>query len=207
MARRISAFGFGADMPNGRVSHCFPLNRNKDDPEVVGVEGLLDAYRSAAKKLDYSGPTYFTDSIRRAIKISKEEEGELGSSYSILMIITDGDIDDMDSTIKAIIDASNEAPLSIIIIGVGGCDFKRMEALDGDDGTLKSGKRVFQISRDIVQFVPFNKYSEDPELLAREVLAEIPSQLISYMLERNACPRPCPYPLFTTAPPMVVPQP
>ena len=146
-----------------------------------------------------------TESIRRAIAISKaDEEGYPGTSYSILMIITDGTIDDMDDTIKAIIDASNNAPLSIVIIGVGDCKFKNMEELDGDDGTLKS-KDGSVASRDIVQFVPFNKYADNPEMLAREVLAEIPSQLLAYMNEHSACPRPCP--LFTPAPPMMAPHP
>jgi hypothetical protein len=38
-------------------------------------------------------------------------------------------------------------PVSIIIIGVGECDFKEMEILDGDEGLFDRGVKV---PRDIV---------------------------------------------------------
>lgn len=72
--------------------------------------------------------------------------------YSILLIITDGDIGDLDRTKREIIEAS-ATPLSIIIIGVGNQDqcFESMKELDSDDKLLEfDGKKA---SRDIVQFV------------------------------------------------------
>merc|ERR1712013_16402 len=48
-------------------------------------------------------------------------------------------------------------PLSIIIVGVGEADFSKMDELDGDDGALRNSKGV-KAERDIVQFVPMNKY-------------------------------------------------
>ena len=36
------------------------------------------------------------------------------------------------------------------------------------------------MERDIVQFVPFEEFKSDPYLLAKETLAEVPSQLLSY---------------------------
>uniref|UniRef100_A0A8L0DPA8 Copine I n=1 Tax=Oncorhynchus mykiss TaxID=8022 RepID=A0A8L0DPA8_ONCMY len=82
-------------------------------------------------------------------------------------------------TRDAIVKASR-LPMSIIIIGVGEANFKAMELLDGDEGILKSlsGKPV---ARDIVQFVPFRQFANDPkEALAQSVLAEVPNQLMSY---------------------------
>ena len=37
------------------------------------------------------------------------------------------------------------------------------------------------MQRDIVQFVPFRQFRGHPERLARETLAEVPGQLLSYM--------------------------
>lgn len=59
--------------------------------------------------------------------------------------------------------------------------------------------------RDIVQFVPFSKYTSNSSLsarhlLAREVLAEIPAQFVSYMKSRNVVPKP-PKTNETTLPP------
>lgn len=76
--------------------------------------------------------------------------------YYVLLIITDGEITDLDQTRQAIVNAS-KLPMSVIIIGVGSAEFKAMEFLDGDDGVLKSlaGEPV---ARDIVQFVPFRQF-------------------------------------------------
>lgn len=53
------------------------------------------------------------------------------------MIITDGEIHDMEETKKCIVESSH-LPLSIIIVGVGSADFTNMEILDGDDGLWDS---------------------------------------------------------------------
>jgi len=85
-------------------------------------------------------------------------------------------------------------PMSIIIVGIGSADFSAMEVLDADTVALKSGG--VHAARDIVQFVPFNKFASerDPHMarvrLARKVLAEIPTQFTGYMKANNIVPRP-----------------
>ncbi len=67
---------------------------------------------------------------------------------------------------------------AVIIIGVGGADFKNMELLDADTQPLRS-RRGEGAKRDIVQFVPFREFSRrGPEALAAEVLVEIPPQIV-----------------------------
>jgi len=104
------------------------------------------------------GPTNFAPIIR---KISNTARVGLPPKYSnaplaryyILTIITDGEISDMESTKSAIIEAS-DAPLSIIIVGVGKSSFASMIELDGDENRLcVNGKYA---ERDIVQFVPLS---------------------------------------------------
>lgn len=85
-------------------------------------------------------------------------------------------------------------PISIIIVGIGNADFGAMEILDADTVALTAGG--VRAARDIVQFVPFNKFATmgDPRMarirLAREVLAEIPTQFIGYMKTNNITPKP-----------------
>lgn len=43
---------------------------------------------------------------------------------------------------------------------------------------------------DIVQFVPFNEFKNNPTMLAKETLNELPGQLISYMRKRGIAPMP-----------------
>jgi hypothetical protein len=95
------------------------------------------------------------------------------------MIVTDGAITDMGATKDAIVAASH-LPISIIIVGVGGADFSKMDELDGDGGSL-CNTRGERAVRDVVQFVPFRAHQHNPQSLAREVLAEIPTQVCSYM--------------------------
>jgi len=97
-------------------------------------------------------------------------------------------------TKRAIVNAS-ALPLSIIIVGVGNADFQAMDDLDSDDGLMiVDGKRA---ARDIVQFVPLNKFlNKDGNFihsmiaLAKEVLYEVPDQLTSYMKIKGFKPTP-----------------
>ncbi|XP_049718190.1 copine-9 isoform X2 [Elephas maximus indicus] len=187
------AYGFGAKLPpEGRISHQFPLNNNDEDPNCAGIEGVLESYFQSLRTVQLYGPTYFAPVInqvaRAAAKISD------GSQYYVLLIITDGVISDMTQTKEAIVSASS-LPMSIIIVGVGPAMFEAMEELDGDDVRVSSRGRYAE--RDIVQFVPFRDYVDrsgnqvlSMARLAKDVLAEIPEQLLSYMRTRDIQPRP-----------------
>lgn len=84
----------------------------------------------------------------------------------------------------AIVHASDK-PLSIIIVRVGNANFWAIDILDADEVSLKSGSEEV-MKRDIVQFVPFNKFkNRSNERLENEVLAEvlwIISQIIRFLI-------------------------
>jgi hypothetical protein len=107
--------------------------------------------------------------------------------YNILLILTDGEIHDMEETKQLIVDAS-DLPLSIIIIGVGSEKFEMMNELDSDGSALtdSNGRAA---KRDIVQFVKFNDYQgQGAHVLAEKVLQEVPDQLVSYMMSKGIQP-------------------
>ncbi|XP_069740604.1 copine-1-like isoform X2 [Narcine bancroftii] len=183
------AFGFGAQIPpSWQVSHEFPLNFNSDNPYCQGVQGIVDAYRNALVNVRLYGPTNFSPIITHVSYFAASAaQQQVAGQYYILLIITDGEITDLDQTRNAIVEAS-KLPMSLIIVGVGSADFKAMDFLDGDEGVLKSvaGEPV---ARDIVQFVPFRQFQNAPkEALAQTVLAEVPKQLVSYYKMRNLAP-------------------
>ena len=62
--------------------------------------------------------------------------------------MTDGAIMDMPETKKALVGLSKLA-CSVIIIGVGTCNFENMNELDGDGGRLKADNGQ-ECARDIV---------------------------------------------------------
>ncbi|XP_060071852.1 copine-8-like [Ylistrum balloti] len=188
------ALGFGARMSDGSVHHEFALNFNPSNPFCQGVQGILQAYYNSLKNVQLYGPTNFAPVINHVARFAAAVQD--GSNYFVLLIITDGVITDMPQTMQAIVNASG-LPMSIIIVGVGEADFEAMDTLDGDEVRLSyNGK---QAVRDIVQFVPFRDFlrganSSNMQMcqaaLAKEVLAEIPDQFLSYMKAHNFKPRP-----------------
>ena len=94
------------------------------------------------------------------------------------MILTDGQINDVQDTIDHLVEASF-LPLSVIIIGIGGGDFSSMEVLDADINPLRNSSGVSAV-RDLVQFVEFRKFQYNRIILAEHVLEEIPGQVETY---------------------------
>ncbi|KAI4875977.1 hypothetical protein NFI96_025372 [Prochilodus magdalenae] len=187
------AYGFGAKLPpDGKISHVFPLNGNSEDPNCVGIDGVLEAYFQSLRTVQLYGPTNFAPVINQVARSAQDVTD--GSQYFVLLMITDGVISDMVQTKEAVVSAS-ALPMSIIIVGVGPAEFDAMEELDGDDVRVSSRGRFAE--RDIVQFVPFRDYIDrsgnqvlSMARLAKDVLAEIPDQLLSFMKSKGIDPRP-----------------
>ena len=178
-------FGFGAiiNSNSNEVNMCFNINF-KNDPNIYTINNILIEYQNCLQKITFSGPTYFTPIIKRVIEIIKENNNVM--EYQILMILTDGVINDMQETIDALVEGSF-LPLSVIIIGIGDADFSNMDILDGDDVPLISSKGVKRM-RDLVQFVPFKKFENNSDKLSAEVLEEIPRQIEEYYSMNNLYP-------------------
>uniref|UniRef100_A0A8C9YUI4 Copine Vb n=1 Tax=Sander lucioperca TaxID=283035 RepID=A0A8C9YUI4_SANLU len=195
--KMFPALGFGAKLPpDGRVSHEFPLNGNLENPYCNGIEGILEAYHQSLKTVQLYGPTNFAPVVNHVARYSAAVQD--GSQYFVLLIITDGVISDMAQTKEAIVNGA-KLPMSIIIVGVGQAEFDAMVELDGDDIRISSRGKLAE--RDIVQFVPFRDYMDrtgnhvlSMARLAKDVLAEIPDQFISYMKSRGIKPNPAPPP-------------
>ena len=76
-------------------------------------------------------------------------------------------------------------PLSIVIVGVGSDDFESMDILDADEEPLYSMKYKKNMASDIVQFVPYRDFRNNPAQLARETLDEIPRQMLDFFRRNN----------------------
>ncbi|XP_004553977.1 copine-8 [Maylandia zebra] len=195
--KMFPALGFGAKLPpDGRVSHEFALNGNPQNPYCAGIDGVMEAYYQTLKSVQLYGPTNFSPVINHVARYAASVKD--GSQYFVLLIITDGVISDMAQTKESIVNASC-LPMSIIIVGVGPAEFDAMVELDGDEVRISSRGRYAE--RDIVQFVPFRDYIDrtgnhilSMARLAKDVLAEIPDQFLSYMRTRGIKPSPAPPP-------------
>lgn len=74
-------------------------------------------------------------------------------------------------------------------MGVGDADFSSMDVLDADDTPLYSKRFKKYMSSDIVQFVPFSEFKNDPRQLAKETLEEVPRQFLDFMNRNNILPK------------------
>uniref|UniRef100_A0ACD5YZ81 Uncharacterized protein n=1 Tax=Avena sativa TaxID=4498 RepID=A0ACD5YZ81_AVESA len=152
-AKRFPSWGYGARPIDGPVSHCFNLNGSTYHPEVEGIQGIMSAYISALHNVSLAGPTLFGPLISTATATASQSLTTNQQKYFILLIVTDGVVTDFQETIDAIIKAS-DFPLSIVVVGVGGADFKEMEFLDPNKGGRLESSTGRVASRDVIQFAP-----------------------------------------------------
>ena len=188
-------FGFGFVFKNpeqnnnlGKYNRFnYPINGNINDPNIHLIDNLLIEYRKFITQIRLSGPTHFAPMIR---DLNNEVQSNLRNGmtmgYNILLILTDGQIDDLQDTIDELVEASF-LPISVIIVGIGNGDFGSMDVLDADENPLYD-RRGRKADRDLVQFVPFNRYKNDPPKLAEQVLEEVPRQVVEYYQHKGIKP-------------------
>ena len=188
-------FGFGFKFKNESNNNFgiynlnnYPINNNTSDPNIHLIDNVLKEYRNFIKTITLWGPTNFAPMIN---DLNREVKNNLNNGlvmlYNILMILTDGQINDMQDTIDALVEASF-LPISVIIVGIGNGNFGNMDILDADDNPLYDRKRR-KADRDLVQFAPFNNYKNDPPKLAEQVLEEIPRQVVEYYQHKGIKPK------------------
>ncbi len=132
-----------------------------------------------------SSPTVITEVLQTAAAFARSEQEQAKQQgkqkYSTLLIVTDGAVSDVNATVQAIA-AISDAPLSVVIVGVGPADFSNMQFLD-------DVAERYNIP-DVVQFVEFNKYRHDYNALTHATLEELPDQLVSYFQRNGIDPLP-----------------
>ena len=185
--RIFSALGFGARLLNETgVSQNFTLNFRTEDPLnpfCKGVEGVLSAYYSSLKALRFSSPRNFTPVIDYAAKCASYITE--GSEYNVLLIITCGMNNDMEDTIKTMVEASH-LPLSIIIVGIGDASYEDFKVFNDRSEQLSDG--VNTAERCTVTFVCFRDFLRgghsmrvNQALLGKNMLEDLPNQILSHM--------------------------
>jgi hypothetical protein len=199
-------YGFGGHKAHQPVDHCFALNHNPNQPSVKGVEGILDVYKKAFATWGLSKPTHFEPIIKKATELASSgvPNPHPPGTYTILLMLTDGIITDLEQTIEAIV-AASKLPLSIIIVGVGDADFSAMKTLDSDNVELRDANgNVWD--RDIVQFVDLKEHREadgsvSHDSLVKAALEELPEQMLRYFTRNNIVPPPSPLSPLSPSPP------
>jgi hypothetical protein len=72
------------------------MTGNEQAPAVLGTEGMMGSYQQALQNVSLSGPTLFHHVIYKAMEIARMTPP--GAVYHVLLILTDGEIHDMNET-------------------------------------------------------------------------------------------------------------
>jgi hypothetical protein len=165
-------WGFGAKF-DGVVRHLFQCGPS---PTVTGVSGILAAYESIFQTgVTMSGPTVIEQVIQAAAVRARNSHQTMTREslrYTVLLIITDGIMDDLPETQRKLA-VYSEMPLSVIVVGVGRSDFGLMYQLCHVPAN--------STTRPTTTFTEFRRHQHDPSALAEAALRRIPKQLCEYM--------------------------
>lgn len=175
-AKEFPVWGFGAKF-DGQVRHIFQCGQS---PAASGIQGVLDAYRSVFESdLIMSGPTVLLSVLKAAASRAYKFYNDTSKlKYSILLILTDGVVDDLQSTRELILTYSH-LPLSIIVVGIGRADFTEMHQWNDESSEPRRGRFTF---------VEFRTLQFDPAALSRKALEKVPRDIVDYFIGRNISP-------------------
>lgn len=198
-------YGFGAKIPPSHsvCSNCFALTGDFFQPEVEGVEGILKAYHRALNVCHLHGPTYLSEVIRLGANLARpyiQKEGDMRGTmpdmkYFVMLVLTDGDIEDHEEVIQEIKECQG-LPLSMVIVGIGNKDFSFLRELAKDIDQIipqpeskDDAQTGTSLKRRLVHFVAFNDYRDSPEQLAAATLCGLPQEVVGYYSSHGVKPR------------------
>ena len=128
---------------------------------------------------DFGGPGYLKPLIQKAtfrtVKSSRRRQ-----CYTVLTVFTAGDIVDLEESVDLICTAAEDAPISLVIVGVGNRDFSEIAKLCGDENGRLRDSRGIPIAREIVTFVSFKQFQGNAAEVIAAALKEVPEQFVEY---------------------------
>lgn len=166
----VPCFGFGAKGSGIDPLDSFHIGTANNAGDLVRVyRGYMTRFEH--KGLAMSGPTSFASVIQRVVELAKTKQ-----RFHTLLIITDGQINDGQATMDAIVEAS-KYPVAIVIVGVGRGPWGVMQQLDSE----LPARRM-----DNVQFLEFAPFMGGAklDLFATQALTEAP-QLYAWLLKHG----------------------
>ena len=73
--KKVPMYGFGAKIEGSEeTSHWFPMTFDPNNSEVLGIEGMMEAYKMTLNLVDFAGPTHFANIIQQTIGDAEEAQ-------------------------------------------------------------------------------------------------------------------------------------
>eukprot|EP00934_Nitzschia_sp_Nitz4_P005879 Nitzschia sp. Nitz4//scaffold331_size19140//14440//16370//NITZ4_008735-RA/size19140-augustus-gene-0.17-mRNA-1//-1//CDS//3329548185//5869//frame0 len=179
--RHSSVWGFGAKMKEEDVDEL-PIS----DGISLGKE-LLASYDKMLVEnpdLEFGEHALLRPLLRAAtfktIRISKQRQ-----CYLVLCVFTAGDIEDLESCIELMSSAAEDAPVSLVIVGVGNKDFTSLEKTIQKLTVDEKGR---PIGRELVSFVSFKQFAGNAAEVIGDALKDVPEQFVTYFANNGTKP-------------------
>jgi hypothetical protein len=106
-AKLFPSFGFGG-IPTflgmRSVNHCFALNGDPLQPEILGMKTVLKTYKDTVNNITQAGPTLFQPLLEQLLSLIKSKEDE--KVYHVMIVFTDGTIHDLPRTKDVLVQLS-----------------------------------------------------------------------------------------------------
>lgn len=183
--RHSSLWGLGAEL-KGEYRRCYAM-----EERLCEGAALLKAYDDhVAENPTFAlGKPCFLKPLIQAATFRTIKSSRRRQCYTVLTVFTAGDIVDLPETVDLICTAAEDAPISIVIIGVGNSDFGAIEKLCGDDnnGRLRDSRGI-PIAREIVTFVSFKQFGGNASEVIAEALKDVPEQFVEYHVMNGSKP-------------------
>lgn len=185
--KKFRIWGFGTNI-SGEERPIFPMG----DGFGVGANGLLDAYDNFfgedAKHEPGERPIIkpsIEKAMYRAIELSRTKQ-----CYSVLCILTAGSVLDLQDAVDSLCTAAEDAPLSVVIIGVGLGNIETFRNLFEEGSAKLQHSNGVPISRDIANFAAFSDFAENSSKVVAKALNAIPEQMVHHYVNNGIKPAP-----------------
>lgn len=194
---KLGFLGFSA-LKDGCRTTSFSFNQNERNCSVGSTAEALELYKKLYPTLEPAKPTKIEPVLERVRLMIKYQDRSKPKVYSLLVILTDGDIQDQQACVDRIVECSSE-PMSIAIVGIGLSNFNKLEFLESgvsqagaqkqDSHSKQQLPRQLSRLRDskgkegcrsIVKFVYYQNYAGKPKELADAIFRELPTQMADY---------------------------
>lgn len=185
--KHSSLWGLGAKI-SGNDQACYVM-----EERLCEGKALLRAYDDhVAENPEFSlGEPFFLKPLIQSATFRTIRSSKRRQCYTVLTVFTAGEIADLPETIDLICAAAEDAPLSLVIIGVGNRDFSAIQKLCGDEknGRLRDSRGI-PVAREIVTFVSFKQFGGNATEVIGEALKDIPEQFVEYHVMNGSKPLP-----------------
>lgn len=175
---KYQIWGYGASI-GGVDQPFFSIADNVDNADNL-IKAYDKTFAPDNSTLELGNVAELKHVIQAGMFRAQQLSSDSKQCYSTLVILTTGALTDLQESVDAVCAAAEDAPLSIVIIGIGDGDFSGVQRLVADETGKLSHSNGVPIARDTAQFVAMDDYNGNARTCVAEALRDVPEQFVQY---------------------------